>query len=254
MTQTTSQEIAFSAKILQLAASPKHRGAFFQDDAKQKKAALLTAKFKDTNFYWLVHPESRVVLAAKFFSYGGKASVASGEWVCSFAENKPIHLGLSLTMTRIEYELRDQPETPSVPGNLEDHFGHLPEIFNLLGKNLDNAIAVAEASLVIEKNKENFEKTTSVVSATESEQLWKSKPLEEQLSIIENILNSEIRQGLNMDGGDLLVLGLEDHGEKLMVQYQGACGGCSSSTGATLSYIESSLRRGTYDGLQVIPQ
>src|SRR5690606_12972335 len=74
----------------------------------------------------------------------------------------------------------------------------------------------------------------------------------EQLKTIEGIIETDIRPGLNMDGGDLRIQDLED-GQRLLIKWQGACGGCASSTGATLAYIEDSLRRQVFSGMQVIP-
>ena len=43
-------------------------------------------------------------------------------------------------------------------------------------------------------------------------------------------------------------------GEKIIIQYQGACGSCGTSMGATLSFIEQSLRSSIYNELQVVPK
>ena len=43
-------------------------------------------------------------------------------------------------------------------------------------------------------------------------------------------------------------------GEKVLVQYQGACGSCGSSLGATLSFMESTLRKHVYNEINVVPQ
>lgn len=234
-------------RIRELARAPKKRGAYFQDDAKTKDCALVTAKSKDTNFYWLVEPDSHRVLAAKFFSYGGQISVAAGEWICNEVEGKSFYNSLSMTMAEVERALRDKPEEQAISSPIEKYLGHLPDLFNTLAHNYESARNVALAAREVVKNADTFRP-----SVTESEKVWKSKPKEEQLQIIEKTLNEKIRMGLNMDGGDVLVMDIED-GERLKVQYQGACGGCSSSTGATLSFIENALRQETYDGLQVIP-
>jgi len=53
---------------------------------------------------------------------------------------------------------------------------------------------------------------------------------------IEEILDREIRPGLQADGGDLEVLELD--GNILTIKYQGACGGCPSAQMGTLQAIE----------------
>ncbi len=57
---------------------------------------------------------------------------------------------------------------------------------------------------------------------------------------INEILDRTIRPALQMDGGDLQVLSLE--GNLLLVNYQGACGSCPSSTMGTLKAIEGILK------------
>ena len=57
---------------------------------------------------------------------------------------------------------------------------------------------------------------------------------------VNEILDRTIRPALQMDGGDLHVVSLE--GNQLLVNYQGACGSCPSSSMGTLKAIESILK------------
>lgn len=66
------------------------------------------------------------------------------------------------------------------------------------------------------------------------------KNLSEDLLKIEEILDRRIRPGLQGDGGDLRALTFKDN--ILMVQYQGACGTCPSSTTGTLDAIRAILQ------------
>lgn len=74
---------------------------------------------------------------------------------------------------------------------------------------------------------------------------------EEKLAYIDQIIDETIRPGLARDGGNLRILGLEEN--ILRVQYQGACGSCPSSTGATLTYIANMLQSRVSPDIQVIP-
>jgi len=74
---------------------------------------------------------------------------------------------------------------------------------------------------------------------------------EDKLSLIDRVIDETIRPGLMRDGGNLKILGLEEN--RLLVQYQGACGSCPSSAGATLSYISNMLQSRVSPNLQVIP-
>lgn len=74
--------------------------------------------------------------------------------------------------------------------------------------------------------------------------------LSPELQKIEGILDKTIRPGLQMDGGDLEVLALEDN--KLMIRYQGACGSCPSSVTGTLAAIENIIREHYHPDIEVI--
>ncbi|MDP2654091.1 MAG: NifU family protein [Candidatus Omnitrophota bacterium] len=61
-----------------------------------------------------------------------------------------------------------------------------------------------------------------------------------EVARVEEILNQTIRPALQMDGGDIQIISLENN--ILMVNYQGACGSCPSSSMGTLKAIENILR------------
>ncbi len=61
-----------------------------------------------------------------------------------------------------------------------------------------------------------------------------------EIAKIDEILNNTIRPGLQMDGGDIQIIGYD--GSTLTVNYQGACGSCPSSASGTLKAIENILR------------
>lgn len=64
--------------------------------------------------------------------------------------------------------------------------------------------------------------------------------LPEDLQKIEAVLDKMIRPGLQGDGGDLKALSYHDN--ILLIQYQGACGSCPSSTTGTLDAIRGILQ------------
>ena len=66
------------------------------------------------------------------------------------------------------------------------------------------------------------------------------KNLPEDFLKIEEILDRRIRPGLQGDGGDLKAISFKE--KILIVQYQGACGTCPSSTTGTLEAIRAILQ------------
>jgi Fe-S cluster biogenesis protein NfuA len=68
---------------------------------------------------------------------------------------------------------------------------------------------------------------------------------------INEVLDRMIRPALQGDGGDIEVIDYKDN--VLTVFFQGACGGCPSSTAGTLSAIEATLREEFNPQIQVVP-
>jgi NifU-like protein len=242
----------FSKKIETLAQSPKHRGAFFTEDASTKDLALATAKFKDIKVYWLIDPQSDLIYDAKFFSYGGPASVALGEMLCTLAKGMKVESASAFTIPQIEAVLRDEAAVPATAASAEEVFASLPPLLNAVKEAYAPAKALALATIAMKAKSDGAPRRSAFEALTEADKSWLAKPKAEQIAAIETIIDKDIRPGLNMDGGDMHIRDLED-GERLMIKWQGACGGCASSTGATLSYIEDSLRRQVFSGMQVIP-
>ncbi len=71
-------------------------------------------------------------------------------------------------------------------------------------------------------------------------EIERRKNLGAEMLQIEEILDKRIRPGLQGDGGDLKALSFENN--MLLVQYQGACGSCPSSTTGTLEAIRGILK------------
>ncbi len=242
----------FSKKIATLAANPKHRGAFFTEDASSKDLALATAKFKDIKTYWLVDPQSDLIYDAKFFSYGGPISMALGEMLCTLVKGMKVESACAITVSQIEPLLRDPDGLPATAAPAEEAFASLPPLLANALEVYTSAKALALATLAMKASQHGKPRQTSFESLTQADEEWLKKSKEEQIELIDGIITRDVRPGLNMDGGDLQIRDLEE-GHRLMIKYQGACGSCGSSTGATLAYIEDSLRRQVFGGMQVIP-
>jgi Fe-S cluster biogenesis protein NfuA len=74
--------------------------------------------------------------------------------------------------------------------------------------------------------------------------------LPEEVLRIEEVLDSTIRPGLQLDGGDVEVLGY--HANVVTIKYLGACGGCPSSMEGTLEAIKGILRDEIHPDLEVV--
>lgn len=70
--------------------------------------------------------------------------------------------------------------------------------------------------------------------------------------VIEEVMKEEIRPYIELDGGGVEVINLLNNRE-VIIAYEGSCTSCFSSTGATLSYIQQTLRAKVHPELIVIP-
>ena len=245
----TVAEEKFSKKFDEAAAHPKYRGAYDKDDALVKGMTLVEAKFKDTKIYVLADKAEDRIYSAKFFAYGGKVSVAIGETLCTMIKGLTIDEACSLRGEDIEVCLRDEPEVPAVPESKNKAFANVEELLKVVQQGYPTAKAVAEVSSSIDK------KAVKAVSSAElsmAEQAWMGLSKEDQIIQINIVLDDKVRPALMSDGGNVQVLDVVD-GEKVMIQYQGACGSCGSSLGATLSFMEQALRKEIHNELMVVP-
>lgn len=249
----SSADARFSRKIAALAKAPKQRGAFFTEDAASKDMALVTAKYKDIKVYWLVDPQSDLIYDAKFFSYGGPISIALGEKLCTLVKGMKFESATAITIPQIEELLRDDAKTPATAAPAEEAFASLPLLLANAAEVYASSKALALATLSMKAAQAGgATRKTTFEALTAADEAWLKKPKAEQIQAIEEILTRDIRPGLNSDGGDMQIDDLEE-GHRLKIKYQGACGSCGSSTGATLAFIEDSLRRQVFGGMQVIP-
>jgi NFU1 iron-sulfur cluster scaffold homolog, mitochondrial len=97
---------------------------------------------------------------------------------------------------------------------------------------------------IIEANLEKYAEGDDEVSASILDdfdmETYPSLSDDEKIVIVEAVLDATIRPALANDGGGLEVI--EVDGPIVRIRYQGACGGCPSSTGGTLRVIENHLR------------
>jgi Fe-S cluster biogenesis protein NfuA len=110
-------------------------------------------------------------------------------------------------------------------------------------EDLEKVVGAVIKEMLPQHNPQFDDKTPKISRSTLAE-------LNPEVALVEEILDRTIRPGLQADGGDVEIIELE--GNILTVQYQGACGGCPSSTLGTLQAIESILRTEFNPYLEVV--
>ena len=153
------------------------------------------------------------------------------------------------------FDLRDPDafEADSLPGafNLpleyvEANLTRLPFIGEMLFYDGGDG-AAAQAAAILHDNGfgdfyfcvEGWPALKAALAADPAEVRYGELNAEQRQAAIESVLDEKVRAFLASDGGGLEVLSVED--DRVVVSYQGACGGCASATTGTLRFIENAL-------------
>ncbi|RDU59846.1 iron-sulfur cluster assembly scaffold protein [Helicobacter marmotae] len=112
---------AYSNKVSERMDNPTHLGVLTQKDADQRGAKLIVADYgaescgDAVRLYWLVDKDDRII-DAKFKSFGCGTAIASSDMMVELCLGKKVQDAVKITNLDVEHALRDDPDTPAVPG------------------------------------------------------------------------------------------------------------------------------------------
>ncbi len=112
---------AYSQKVSERMDNPTHLGVLTQKDAESKNAKLIVADYgaescgDAVRLYWLVDSND-VIIDAKFKSFGCGTAIASSDMMVELCLGKKVQDAVKITNLDVERALRDDPDTPAVPG------------------------------------------------------------------------------------------------------------------------------------------
>lgn len=112
---------AYSNKVQQRMDNPTHLGVITQEEADARGAKLIVADHgaescgDAVRLYWLVD-NNDVIIDAKFKSFGCGTAIASSDMMVELCLGKKVQEAVKITNLDVEAALRDNPETPAVPG------------------------------------------------------------------------------------------------------------------------------------------
>lgn len=112
---------AYSKKVSDRMDNPTHLGVLTEEDAKAKNAKLIVADYgaeacgDAVRLYWLVD-QNDVIISAKFKSFGCGTAIASSDMMAELCLGKTVQEAVKITNLDVEHALRDDPDTPAVPG------------------------------------------------------------------------------------------------------------------------------------------
>ncbi len=111
----------YSDKVNGRMDNPVHRGELTEEDAKRLGGKLIVADWGaescgDTvRLYWVVNPDTGVILDSKFKSFGCGTAIASSDIMAELCIGKRVEEAVKITNIDVEKALRDDPQTPAVP-------------------------------------------------------------------------------------------------------------------------------------------
>ena len=112
---------AYSKKVSERMDNPTHLGVLTQKDAEARGAKLIVADYgaescgDAVRLYWLVDSND-VIIDAKFKSFGCGTAIASSDMMVELCLGKKVQDAVKITNLDVERALRDDPDTPAVPG------------------------------------------------------------------------------------------------------------------------------------------
>ena len=112
---------AYSKKVQERMDNPTHLGVITQEMADEKGAKLIVADYgaeacgDAVRLYWLVDSNDTII-DAKFKSFGCGTAIASSDMMVELCLNKKVQDAVKITNIDVEKALRDEPNTPAVPG------------------------------------------------------------------------------------------------------------------------------------------
>lgn len=112
---------AYSKKVSDRMDHPKNLGQITQEEADKKGAKLIVADYgaeacgDAVRLFWLVD-KNDVIIDAKFKSFGCGTAIASSDMMVDLCLGKKVQEAVKITNLDVEFALRDDPDTPAVPG------------------------------------------------------------------------------------------------------------------------------------------
>lgn len=239
----------YSKKLSQKIDHPQFVGFFNPEDVQGRGLRLVIGRQGSVSdghqvtLYWLVDEMDGVIADIRYQMVGPSALIGALEAACQFLLRKNYDQARRMSADLIDREVRDRPHQDAFP---VEFYGHL----NLVLDAVEEAAGLCMDIPIDE---------TELISPLPPEMLsgsgiegWKELPKKEQIAIIEQVIEADIRPYIELDAGGVQIIDLSDE-YRLTIAYQGSCTSCHSATGSTLSAIQHILQAKVDSAIQVIP-
>jgi len=242
----------YSKKLHDKIKTPRNVGRFKADEAEARLMRLAKGQAGSLDegnwivFYWLVDKDDGLIVDSKFQAFGQSALIGAADATCELVIGKNYDQAHRITADLIDQQLRDKSTIPAFPKETYPHLNLILE-------------AISEASSQCTDLPLPDAYIAPPVPLDIGEVLeggypgWEELPLKKKLTLIEEVLDRDVRPYIALDAGGIEVLNLIE-GRELIIMYKGSCTSCYSSVGTTLSYIQQVLRNKVHPTLKVTPE
>jgi len=230
---------------------PLSMGRFSKKDSEERALRYVEGKegsVQDGNaicFYWLVDRDNGSIVDVRFQVYGQSALIGAAEAACELLIGKNYDQAKRITADLLDRELRDRSDESAFP---PETYPHLNIVLSAIETAADQCSDLPLPSSYVAPPA-----PMDIGEVLEGGYPgWDELSLKQQVSLIEGVLDRDIRPYIALDAGGVIVLDLLK-GRELIIGYQGSCTSCYSSVGTTLSYIQQVLRAKIHPEIKVTP-
>lgn len=239
----------YSKRLAQRIEHPQFIGYFLAEDVIGRGLRLVIgregsiAEGNAVTFYWLVDEMDGVIADIKYQAFGASALIGALEAASQLLLRKNYDQAKRISADLIDREFRDKTDTEAFPPEV---YGHL----NLVLAAIENAsgqctdIPFDEIYTHSPLHPEQLSKGTYPG--------WDIFSKKEKLTVIEDVIQKEIRPYIELDAGGIQIIDFSET-QELTIAYQGSCTSCHSATGSTLSAIQQILQARVHPAIRVIP-
>lgn len=241
----------YSKKVLLRIDLPYCIGSFSAEDAAARELFLAHGKQGSITagnyieLFWLLDTQDGVIIDARFQAFGCSALVGAAEIACELVVGKNYDQARRISADLIDKHVREKPDIPSFP---EETFGHLNIVVDAIEDAATKCTHLPLAEAYVAPPVTGHEITVLEGGYPGFMEL----SLKKKLAVIEEVIQREIRPYIELDAGGIQVMNIIDNKE-VIIAYSGSCTSCHSATGATLTYIQQTLRAQVHPDLIVTP-
>lgn len=242
----------YSKKLNQKIDNPRSIGFFTKEEGDNRDLRFVESQegsLEDGNelhFYFLVDKDDGIIVDAKFQAFGQSALIGAAEAACELVVGKNYDQAKRISAELLDKQLRDKSDEQSFP---RETYPHVNLVLSAIEKASDQCLdlplsmhyvappAPMDIGEVLEGGYPGYQELS----------------LAQKISVIEGVLDADVRPYIALDAGGVTVLNLLNDYE-VLISYQGSCTSCYSSVGTTLSFIQQMLRAKVHPKIVVTPE